>query len=222
MPSKKPGPKRRAEPRAQRGPVESPLDTALERWWTGYGFPTDRSEREILALGESALERLLDCVDGKAQVDVEQDDMSHRDYGDWRAAGLRAFARADPAGVLARVKARGWDAWRIGWCLGAVPDPRFLPYVIARLGNSSHLERVAAVNDLALHPDPRATEALLRALKDRVRFVRFCAVEALGAAGDPRAIDPLKRFAREVEASKRDVYLADVARLAIKRLRRST
>jgi len=124
--------------------------------------------------------------------------------------------------VLARVKARGWDAWRIGWCLGAVPDPRFLPYVIARLGNSSHLERVAAVNDLALHPDPRATEALLRALKDRVRFVRFCAVEALGAAGDPRAIDPLKRFAREVEASKRDVYLADVARLAIKRLRRST
>jgi hypothetical protein len=71
MPSKKPGPKRRAEPSVQRGPLESHLDTALRSWWTGYGFPTDRSDRELLALGKSALDRLLDCVDGQRQVVVE-------------------------------------------------------------------------------------------------------------------------------------------------------
>jgi hypothetical protein len=219
MPSKKPGPKRRAEPRIQRRPVESPLDAALKRWWTGYGFPTDRSDRELLALGEGALERLLDCADGNAQVDVEQDHMNYRDYGDWRAAGLCAFAKADPAGVLVRARARGWDARRIAWCLGAVPDPRFLPYVLAELQSPSSLERVAAVNHLALHRDPRATEALLGALKDRSSFVRFCALEALGHAGDPRAVDPLRRFAKEIVASKRDVHLADAARDAIKRIR---
>jgi HEAT repeat protein len=152
-------------------------------------------------------------------VDVEQDQMNYRDCGDWRAAGLCAFARADPAGVLARVEARGWDAGRIAWCLGAVPDPRFLPYVITGLQSPGSIERVAAVNHLASHRDPRATEALLAALKDRSSFVRFCALEALGLAGDPRAVHPLRRFAKEVVASKRDVYLADAARNAIERIR---
>jgi hypothetical protein len=195
------------------------LEAAIRSWWAGFRFPTDLSDRKLVALGDDALERLLDCADGKVTIGIQQDDMSFRDHGDWRAAGLCAFARADPAAVLAKVKARGWDEKRIGSYLGAVPDPRFLPYVIAQLGDASHFERVDAVNHLALHRDPRATEALLGALKDSVRFVRFCAVEALGEAGDPRAVYPLRRFAKEAEASKRDAYLADVARSAIKKIR---
>jgi hypothetical protein len=224
MTAKKPGAKRSAKRPPATGrarTVESALEVAITRWWAGFGFPADRSDRELRALGNEALELLLDCVDGTAKVSIEQDFTSFRDYGDWRVAGLCAFAKADPPRMLAKVKGRGWDDERIGSLLGAVPDPCFLPYVISRLGNASYVERAAAVNHLAAHRDPRATEALLRALKDRAGFVRFCAVQCLGAAGDVRAIEGLERFAKEMGGSKRNAYLAEVAKSAIERIQRS-
>lgn len=173
-------------------------------------------------MGDAAFERLLDCAEGTVDLDIEQDVENFRDYGDWRAVGLCAFGKVDPAGVLEKVKARGWNDARIASYLGGVPDPCFLPYVTARLGNASQVDRVAAVIHLGLHRDPRATDALLRALKDRVSFVRFCALEALGRAGDPRAVEALQRFADEIAGSKRDGYLANVAREAVEKIQASS
>lgn len=169
------------------------LDAGLREWWDALlKSPVLQCDDQLLALGPPALRRLLDCLDGKHSLDIGQTETQWRDYGDWRTVGVAVFAKADVGDVLDAVTARGWSDLRIARCVGRVPDPRVLPYLLVRLASKEPLDRAAAVNDLAVQRDPRATDALIRALKDRSSFVRYLAIERLGEAGDPRAIEPLR------------------------------
>lgn len=198
-----------------------PTDLAAEirRWWAGYRWPPDDSDRQLLASGPAALELLLDVADGKVKLDVGQTYTEYRDYGAWTVVAVATFARADPARVLEMVRGRGWDARRIALYLGSVPDPQLLPYLIVLLGDDEPLTRWAAVNNLALHGDSRATKAVVGALRDRSSDVQSAAVEALGRMGDLAGIEPLKEFAKRVSASKRRAWLGGVARNSIKKIR---
>ncbi len=177
------------------------VDEGIRRWWAALkagpeSYFTQRWDAQLLALGQAALERTLDCIDGKAKLDIpRQDCMEHRDLGDWEEVAVVAFARADVGHVLSLVKARGWDDLKIAHYLGGVPAPALLPHLLASMASKDEYRRVAAVNHLGAFRDPRATDALLGALKDRASFVRFCAIERLGDAGDQIAIEPLLLFA---------------------------
>jgi HEAT repeat protein len=205
--------------------MASNVDEGIRRWWAAVkagpeSYFTQRWDAQLLALGPAALERTLDCIDGKAKPDIaRQGYMEHRDLGDWEDVAVVALARADVGHVLSLVKARGWDDLKIAHYLGAVPAPALLPYLLATMASKHEHQRVAAVNHLGAYRDPRATEALLGALKDRTSFVRFCAIERLGEAGDDNAIKPLQQFAREAVLSKRFFYLATCAKSAIKKIR---
>jgi HEAT repeat protein len=194
------------------------LAAEIRRWWAGYHWPSDDSDRQLLAAGPAALELLLDVAEGKVTLDVDQTDTQLRDYGAWTVVAVATFARAEPARVLEMVRGRGWDARRIALYLGSVPDPRILPYLIELLGDREPLNRSAAVNYLALHRDPRATEAVARALRDRSSDVRYAAVEALGRMGDLAGIASLEEFAERVSSSKRHAWLGGVARESIQKI----
>jgi HEAT repeat protein len=205
--------------------MASDVDEGIRRWWAAVkagpeSYFTQRWDAQLLALGPAALERTLDCIDGKAKLDIaRQDYMEHRDLGDWEDVAVVAFARADVGHVLSLVKARGWDDLEIAHYLGEVPAPALLPYLMASMASKDEHRRVAAVNHLGAYRDPLATDALLGALKDRASFVRFCAIERLGDAGDQNAIKPLQLFAREAALSKRFAYLAACAKEAVKKIR---
>jgi hypothetical protein len=173
------------------------LDEQLRKWWAGYGYPTDSSDAHLLALGDPALERLLDCAEGKGNP-INQTFWENRDYGNWPSAGLGAFARVDLGKVLGKMKARGWSDLMIASHLGYIPDVRVLPSLVeaARTHPSWTI-----VNELALHRDPRAADALMLTLKSRSSDIRNAAVEALGKVGDPRAIEPLEDFAKRCAKS---------------------
>jgi len=127
------------------------LDDGLRRWWASLQrSPVYACDGELLALGGPALQRLLDCIDGKAVLDVDQTYTQARDWGDWRILGVGVFAKADLARVLDAVQARGWSDVKIAACVGRVPDPRVVPYLLARLAEKEPLDRAAAVNDLAV------------------------------------------------------------------------
>jgi HEAT repeat protein len=201
------------------------VDEGIRRWWAAVkagpeSYFTQKWDAQLLALGPTALKRTLDCIDGKAKLDIAgQGYMEHRDLGDCEDVALVAFARADVGHVLSQVNARGWDDHKIAHYLGQVTAPALLPYLVAAMASKDEHQRVAAVNHLGAYRDPRATEALLGALKDRASFVRFCAIERLGEAGDESAITPLHQFARDAALSKRFFYLAACAKAAIKKIR---
>jgi HEAT repeat protein len=201
------------------------VDEGIRRWWAAVkqgpeSYFTQRWDAQLLALGPEALERTLDCIDGKAKVDIaRQGYMEHRDLGDWEEVAVIACARADVGRVLGLVKARGWEDLKIAHYLGGVPAPPLLPYLLAAMASKHELQRLAAVNHLGAYRDPRATAALIRALKDRASLVRFCAIERLGDAGDQNAIEPLHRFAREASLSKRFFSLAACAKAAVRKIR---
>jgi hypothetical protein len=198
--------------------ASSEIDGGLRHWWDALlKSPTYQCDAELLALGPPALKRLLDCIEGKANLEIQQTYMQFRDWGDWRTLGVAAFAKANLGGVLDAVTARGWSDPLIAGYVGRVPDPRVLPYLVARLASKEPLDRAAAVNDLAVQRDPRATDALVRALRDRSSFVRVLAIERLGDLGDPRAIEPLQAL---VKRSARSPHVARCAKAAIARIRR--
>jgi len=193
------------------------LDDGLRRWWASLQrSPVYACDGELLALGGPALQRLLDCIDGKAVLDVDQTYTQARDWGDWRILGVGVFAKADLARVLDAVQARGWSDVKIAACVGRVPDPRVVPYLLARLAEKEPLDRAAAVNDLAVQRDPRVIEALIGALRDRSSFVRYLAIERLGEVGDPLAIEPLQAV---MKRSTRSPGVARSVRAAIARIR---
>jgi len=91
------------------------VDEGIRQWWAAVkagpeSYFTQRWDVQLLPLGSAALERIVDCIDGKAKLDIaRQGCMEHRDLGDWEDVGVVAFARADVGQVLSLVKARGWD-----------------------------------------------------------------------------------------------------------------
>jgi hypothetical protein len=201
------------------------VDEGIRRWWTAVkagpnSYFTEQWDAQLQALGPAALERTLDCIDGRATLDIpRQGAMEYRDLANWEQIAIIAFARADAGRVLSRLAARGWSDIKIAQYLGAVPDPAILPYVLALLASKQAIERSTAVNYLGAYRDGEATTALLGALNDRSSFVRFSAIERLADAGDPSAIPPLERFAAEVAGSKRFGYLAASAKAAIDKIR---
>jgi hypothetical protein len=165
----------------------------LVSWWDALRTsPVYQCDDELLALGHPALERILDCIEGKALLDLHQTYTEFKDWGDWPTLGVRVFAKADVGGVLDTLVARGWGDDRIAYFVGSVHDPRVLPYLLARVASKEPLDRAAAVRDLAAHRDPRAVDVLIRALRDRSPDVRSRAAETLGELGDPRAVVPLQ------------------------------
>jgi hypothetical protein len=200
------------------------IDRRIQLWWAAVkkgpeSYFTQKWDAELLALGPAALERTLDCIEGKAKLDIpRQGYLEIRDLGNWEDIAVVAFARADVGGVLRAVKGRRWDDLRIALYLGSVPAPEILPYVLTLAANKEPETRRTAINDLALHRDPRATDALIAALRDRSSSVRFSAIERLGDLGDPRAIEPLRSFAIESQASVRHAYLGESAKAAIKKI----
>ncbi len=155
------------------------VDEGIRAWWAAVkagpeSYFTQRWDAQLLALGPAALKRTLDCIDGKAKLDIaRQDYMEHRDLGDWEEVAVVAFARADVGHVLSLVRARGWDDLKIAHYLGGVPAPALLPYLQTSMSSKDEHRRVAAINHLGAYRDPRATAALLGALKDRASFVRI-------------------------------------------------
>ena len=204
---KKPGSKKAKGAQASRD-----LDLRLRSWWDALRkSPVYQCDDELLALGHPALELILDCIDGKAPLDLHQTDTEFRDWGDWRTLGVTVFAKADLGGVLDALVARRWKDDRIAYFVGSVRDPRVLPYLLARVVSKEPLDRAATVRDLAGHRDPRAVDALIRALRDRSPDVRSCAAESLGALGDPRAVEPLQALVKRSARSPGLVRSAEAA-----------
>lgn len=194
------------------------LDVGLRRWWDALRkSPVYQCDDELLALGHPALESILDCIDGKAPLDLHQTYTELRDWGDWPTLGVKVFAKADLGGVLHALVARGWGDDRIAYFVGSVHDPRVLPYLLARVASKEPLDRVAAVGDLAGHRDPKAVDALIGALRDRSPDVRTRAAESLGELGDPRAVEPLEAL---VKRNARSPGLVRSAEDAIAKIRR--
>jgi hypothetical protein len=103
--------------------LASNVDEGIQRWWAAVkagpeSYFTQRWDAQLLALGPSALERTLDCIDGKAKLDItRQDCMEHRDLGDWEEVAVVAHARADVGHVLScqgRRRAPGERGRRVG------------------------------------------------------------------------------------------------------------
>jgi len=175
----------------------------------------------LLKLGHPALERLLDCIEGKATLRTAgQTETQWRDSGDWRTNGVAAFARDDPDSVLRAMKARRWSDLQIARSgIASVPDPRVLPYLLSLIASEEPLDRSFAVNCLSLHRDPLAIDTLIAALKDRSSGVRSAAVSALGEVGDPRALQPLRLFAERCAKQPRSAWLACSAQEEIRKIR---
>lgn len=189
--------------------MSSAIDDGLRRWWEALlKSPVYQCNDQLLALGRPALERILDCIDGTAPLDLHQTETQWRDWGDWRTLGVTVFAKSDLGVVLDAVTVRGWSDDRLAYYVGSVPDPRVLPYLLVRVASKEPLDRVAAVNDLAGHRDPRAVDALIAALRDRSSDVRSGAAESLGVLRDPRAVEPLQALV------KRNARSPDVLRHA--------
>jgi HEAT repeat protein len=194
------------------------IDDGLRRWWNALiTSPVYQSDDLLLALGRPALDRLLHCIERKATLDLQQTEAQWRDWGDWRTLGVAVFAKADLGSVLDAMTARGWSDLLIAGCIGRVPDPRVVPYLLTKLASKEPRDRAAAVNDLAIQREPRATDALIRALRARSSDVRYLAVERLGELGDPGAVEPLRAFAKR---SVRSPGLVRSAEAAIARIRR--
>lgn len=198
--------------------VSPDIDDGLRRWWRALlASPVYQRDDELLALGRPGLERILDCIEGKAVIDMHQTYMEFRDWGDWPTLGVKVFASADLGATLDALVGRGWSDERIAHYVGSVRDPRVLPYLLARLASKEPLDRAAVVNELAGHRDPRAVDALIGALRDRSPDVRGGAAESLGGLGDPRAVEPLLAL---VKRSGRSPYVVRCAEAAIAKLRR--
>ena len=172
----------------------------------------------LLALGHEGLERLIDCADGNDALSIPQTEMEWRDEGSYVVRGIVAYAKADVEGVLAALKARGWDDVRIGRTLELVASPLVLPYLLALSASKEPLDRAAAVSALARHRDPRSTAALLRALRDRSSSVRWSAIGALGESGDVTAVAPLERLREKKRDTPRDRWLVRWIGEAIEKL----
>jgi hypothetical protein len=177
----------------------------------------DQCDDDLLALGRPALERILDCIEGKAPLDLHQTYMEWRDWGDWPTLAVKVFAKSDLGATVDALVARGWPDERIAYYVGSVQDPRVLPYLLARLASKEPLDRIATVTDLAGHRGPTAVEALIGALHDRSPDVRAGAAESLGKLGDARAIEPLQAL---LKRNARSPYVVRCAEAAIAKLQR--
>jgi HEAT repeat protein len=82
--------------------------------------------------------------------------------------------------------------------LGALKDPRGLPYLIKKVYEDDENVRNTAVMFLGEFDDSRAVKALLDALKDS-DWVRFSAIYSLGKIGTREAVEPLLELFRSGE-----------------------
>jgi hypothetical protein len=81
----------------------------LRRWWEALlKSSVYQCDDELLALGRPAVEHILDCIEGKAPLDLHQTYMEFRDWGDWPTLGVKVFAKADLGTTLDALVARGW------------------------------------------------------------------------------------------------------------------
>jgi HEAT repeat protein len=194
------------------------IDDGLRGWWEALlKSPAYQCDEQLLALGRPALERVLDCIEGKANIGIQQTFMEWRDWGNWPWLAVKVFANADLGATLDALVARGWTDERMAYYVGSVRDPRVLPYLVARLASKEPIDRAAAVRDLAGHRDPRAVDALISVLRDRSPDVRAHAAESLGVLGDRRAIEPLQDL---VKRNARSPVVLRYAEAAIVRLQR--
>jgi hypothetical protein len=199
-----------------RRPDGRELDTRLRALLNDWHY--FRSEAELVALGQPALERLLDSLEGKVNLWTGQSEMDGREYEDARQAGVAAFAKPNMASVLRAFKARGWSNLQIALSgFGRVPDPRVVPYLLAAYESKEATHRLSAVNALAGQRDDRATDALIRALSDRSSDVQRAAINGLGELGDARAIESLRLVAKR---GARSQSLTQCVKAAIAKIRR--
>jgi hypothetical protein len=153
----------------------------------------ERSPREVLALGEPALQRLLDGEQ------LPGGDADPRDFEDARQAAIAAFAAHDLTSLLAELHRRKWSALRIVLSGAArVADERIVELLVEVASLKDAFDRQRAVQHLGAQKGPRAIEALRRALTDRSSSVRSAAVEALqklAKSGDAAARRALRSAA---------------------------
>lgn len=188
-------------------PLDQRVSAILSRW------DHERSAAEIVGLGPAALALLLD-----AGGSLHRPGDDPRDFEDALHAAVAAFGAQDLDGVLARMRKRKWStarALRSG--VGRVADPRVVSMLLEEVAGGDAFDRCRAVEDLGAQSDPRATRALVRALSDRSSQVRAAAIRSLG---DPAAIPALQAFARRVQSSKSNGWMAGEARAAVARIRK--
>ena len=135
------------------------MTLGLRRWWEALlKSPVYQCDDELLALGRPALERILDCIEGKAVIDMHQTHMQWRDWGDWPSLGVKVFANADLGATLDALVARGWTDERIAYYVGSLRNPKVLPYLLARVASKEALGRATAVrNSPAIETQGRST-----------------------------------------------------------------
>jgi Immunity protein 74/HEAT repeats len=173
------------------------LRALLSRW------DYERSAAELVAMGEPALERILDASDGHGSLD--EPGANGRQYEDGRQAAVAAFAAQDMDRVLAAMKARKWDDFTVAISgIARVPDPRVVPFLKGAYASSKDaFARQRLVTLLGMQRGPEAVDALVAALSDRSPDVRIAAIESLGEVGDLLAILPLEALAKR---SARSAY----------------
>ena len=191
--------------------VDNELRALLRETWTFETAPA-----ALLALGRSALDRLLDADDGVFFPTFTE----WRDYGMMRQQAVAAFAKADLDGVLSAMKKRKWtsaDVARSG--VGLVQDARVVTFLVSAYADGEPPRRKQAIEYLGSQQDRRATETVLRALKDRSSEVRLAAIRALGQIGDPQAIHALRAI---TGAGARSLLVEQEVKVALRKIRKAS
>lgn len=158
------------------------------------GEAAQRARDELAALGEPAVRRLLEVIDGTASLAFPEGTYP-QDLMDGLTGGLVASARGCVqvlVDAIAERPARGRST-SVLWALGALADPLAVPVLLDALRDRSWSARWAAAHGLGACGDAEVTPALAKAVSDRDSSVRGAAVGALARVGDLRAREALER-----------------------------